>query len=293
MMFRYTFLFLFSLFNFAVYAQTNLEYNLNEGDLFSIMQESVQETSRMLEESNQIINAKVYAVMDFKVQSEIQGTFQIGVTYKELRMTIYSNIEGILLDVDANKIVEGDSQSRIFHSILNMPVVLTIDKKGDVMTVTGGDKLVAKMVEAAGSEDAQTRALMTASLDKEFGSEALATSFEQMTYIYPGRKMEIGDSWDNSYSGQVAINNHWTLAGVTDDEARILGKAQVLVEVREPEASMSLKGNRDTEVTADLSSGFITAMRVTDQSAGSTTIPGLGERSIPTTIQSTTTYKRI
>ena len=53
------------------------------------------------------------------------------------------------------------------------------------------------MTEASGLKDEFSLKMMKRSLQKEFGSEALSQSYKQMTYIYPEKRVKIGDSWKN------------------------------------------------------------------------------------------------
>ncbi len=292
-MLRYICLFTCYLLTTQINGQTALEYNLRKGDVFTIKQESVQQTSRELTDITQILTTKMTSVLDFVVLDEDLGAFELQVTFKALEMTLNSNLEGTLFHVNADDIADDNTQSKIFHSLLNVPIGITMNKMGNVIRVTGGRNLVDKMVDAAGLIDELDREQLLHSIEKDFGQEALAATFEQMTFIYPGTMIKIGDSWDNQYKGDMDISTRWTLTGLVNGLAKIEGKAQVLVDIHEPEATMMLQGNRATELTADLSTGFIRTMKVTDISRGNTTLPGWEQGLIPTIIQATTTYKRI
>jgi hypothetical protein len=65
------------------------------------------------------------------------------------------------------------------------------------------------------------------------------------------------------------------------------------MELQDDASSMALEGNRKTEVSTDMATGFLLAMKLESQSQGVSTIPQLGGRSIPTSMTSTITYKRI
>ena len=64
-------------------------------------------------------------------------------------------------------------------------------------------------------------------MEKEFGSKALSESYEQLTYIYPLEKVEVGDSWQNKYTGNLIADNTWKLAALTDGIATISGTGDV------------------------------------------------------------------
>ncbi|MEM7381844.1 MAG: DUF6263 family protein, partial [Bacteroidota bacterium] len=177
--------------------------------------------------------------------------------------------------------------------ILNTPVQIILAKNGDVLEVNGGDSLVAKMAKASGVEDQFTLNMMKKSLEKEFGSEALSNSYKQMTYIYPDDEKEVGESWENEYSGKLATRNVWTLNKVTETETDLSCKADVVMDLKEPATTMKLTGTQDTQVTADSESGFILKMKVEGISEGTSTLAQMGDQEIPTTIKSLITYELI
>jgi hypothetical protein len=197
------------------------------------------------------------------------------------------------MDINASEIDEDDIQSKIFNSLLNVPIQIVLEHSGKVVSVKGGDNLVSRMASASGVKDSFTLELIKESLAQDFGTEALSNSYEQMTFIYPGRKISIGDSWENEYEGKISSSNHWTLDALQEGHARISGNAEVNMDLREAAASMSLTGKRKTELSADLATGFLLVMKVESQSKGYSAIGELGSKSIPTTINSTITYKRI
>ena len=135
--------------------------------------------------------------------------------------------------------------------------------------------------------------MMKKSLESEFGSEALSSSYEQMTFIYPENKVKIGDEWVNAYSGKLTSKNVWTLRELTSENASITGVADVQMDVTEAATTMKLSGSQETQITTDLRSGFIKKMTVMGFSEDTSTMTQMGNQEIPTTIQSTTTYELI
>jgi hypothetical protein len=273
--------------------QTQLQYNLRKGEVFTIKQEAVQKITQEMEGNTHEITSSLEGVLEFRVLSAGVSSYEMAVEFKDLRLYMYSSSEGELLDINASEIEEGDVQAKIFNSLLNVPIHIVLDRSGKILKVQGGDSLVDRMAAASGVEDGFTLDLMRESLGRDFGTEALTNSYEQITFIYPTRKISIGDSWDNEYEGKVSSSNHWTLDSVKGGHATIRGKAEVNMDLQEAAASMSLKGNRKTELSADLVSGFLLVMKVESHSRGYSAIRELGSGSIPTIVNSTITYKRI
>lgn len=276
-----------------VLGQTALQYTLNSGDVFTVRQEAVQQITQEMEGSVQEITNSIKGIVEFKVIGIKEEGYEIAVSFRELNLHMQSNLEGVLLDVIASDPRADDLQSRIFNSLLHVPIHLILDRRGDVLRVTGGDSLVARMAAASGVEDPFTLEVMKKSLERDFGSEALSNSYEQMTFIYPKSAIRIGDSWENSYQGKISARNRWTLDAISDGKARIHGNSSVQMNLEEATSSMHLTGDRITEVSTELATGFLIAMKVESNSEGLATWSQIADEAIPTTIKSTITYKRI
>lgn len=290
---RNLYVFLFILIAAFSYGQTSLQYTLRKGEVFTIKQEALQQITQEIEGSTHEITNRIEGILEFKVVGVHDTTYDIAVSFKDLQLYMYSSTEGELMDINATEAEEGDMQAQIFNSLLNVPIRIVLDRRGDILSVSGGDSLVARMANASGVEDIFTLELIKESLAKDFGSDALSNSYEQMTFIYPRNKIRIGESWENEYKGKISSMNHWTLNALKNGHATILGDAEVVMDLQDATASMSLEGKRKTELSADLASGFLLAMKVVSHSTGVSAIPQAGTKPIPTTIKSTITYKRI
>ena len=277
----------------GILAQEKLQYNLKKGDIFLVKQVARQAIVQEIEGASHEIVNDISGVMEFKVVEKNPDSYAIDITFEDLIMTMTSSIQGVIMDVHAKEVDSNNIQSRIFNSLLNVPIHIVLANNGDILEVQGGDSLVVKMTEASGLQDDFSLNMMRASLEKEFGSEALSNSYKQMTYIYPDKNIAVGDTWENTYKGKLTAQNVWKLDSLTTKNAMISGIATVLMEIKEPATTMLLDGKQDTSITTDLNSGFILKMKVEGVSKGFSTIAQLGEQKIPTTISSTVTYELI
>ncbi|MGI9552890.1 MAG: DUF6263 family protein [Aurantibacter sp.] len=285
---------LFSLFFLGgSYGQTTLQYNLKKDEIFTVKQEAEQIITQELEGTSHVLTNNINGVLEFRVIDEDDNAYNIELTFKDLNMKMTSSLQGELMNVKAKEVVEGDMQSMMFNSLLDSPVNMTLSKTGAILEVIGGDSLVTKMVNTAGLQDEFTTNMMKKSLEKEFGSEALSDSYEQMTFIYSADPVGPGDTWQNEYTGKLNAKNTWTLSGVTNENAEISGTADVLMKIEEPAVTMNLTGTQSTEIRTDIDSGFILKMAVEGLAKGSSTIAQMGDQEIPTNIKSTITYELI
>lgn len=281
------------LFTSVCVGQTVLEYKLKKDAIYTIKQEAQQIITQELDGSTHELTNKIDGILEFKVLGQRDSIYDIALTFKDLNLVMTSSIQGELMNVKAKEVVEDDMQSQIFNSLLNKPVKMVLAKNGDILEVKGGDNIVAQMAEASGLEDEFSLKMMKKSLEKEFGSEALSNSYKQMTFIYPKNKVKIGGNWKNEYGGKLQAKNVWTLKNLSKENATISGLADVTMNVSEPTTTMKLTGSQKTQITTDLSSGFIQKMVVEGVSKGASTMAQMGEQEIPTTIKSIITYELI
>lgn len=286
----------FLLFTFSIttiFGQTTLQYTLKIGDVFRVKQNAHQTIIQELDGSSHEIINQMNGILEFKVVGIKEENYIINLTFKDLNLKMTSSIQGELMNVKAKQVVPGDMQSSIFNSILNSPVKMTLSRNGDILEVKGGDALVTKMTAASGMEDEFSLKLMKKSLAKEFGSEALSNSYKQMTYIYPTKKIKVGDTWQNEYVGKLAATTTWTLKNLTPKSATITGKAIVTMNVVEPASTMKLSGTQNTTITTNRSTGFISKMDVEGLTKGASVMAQMSDQKIPTTIKSKVTYELI
>jgi len=277
----------------ACFGQTTLGYHLKKGEVFKVKQMAEQIITQELDGTSHVITNQIDGILEFKVLGEVAEGYEIALTFKDLNLIMTSSLQGELMNVRAKEVVEGDMQSKIFNTILNNPVKMVLAKTGDILRVSGGDSLVNKMTDASGLEDEFSINLMKRSLSKEFGSEALSNSYKQMTFIYPEKKVKVNDQWENAYTGKLRTANIWTLKGITDHRTTITGKATVIMDIKDPNTTMKLKGSQNTLILADSGSGFIIKMTVEGTSSGVSTLTQLGDQELPTTIKSKITYELI
>ncbi|MBC8768510.1 hypothetical protein H4O18_10950 [Arenibacter sp. BSSL-BM3] len=290
---RFLFLMVCILCNTGVFGQTTLQYHLKKGDVFKIKQDAEQIITQELDGAAHEITNHIDGILEFKVLGEVNNGYEVTLTFKDLNLKMTSSIQGELMNVKAKVVKEEDMQSKIFNTILNNPVKIVLAKNGNILKVQGGDSLVAKMARASGLEDEFAINMMKKSLENEFGSEALSNSYKQMTFIYPDKKVNINDKWENAYDGKLKTTNTWTLKSIVDNKTKISGKAKVLMDITDANTSMKLSGTQTTTVTADTNSGFIINMVVESLTSGMSTMTQMGGEKIPTTIKSKITYQLI
>lgn len=290
---KISYLLIYLLINTALFGQATMQYNLSLGDVFTIKQDANQIITQEIDGATHEITNTLHGILEFRVKGDDNNTYDIDVMFKDLNLKMTSSIQGELMNVNAKDFEENDAQSKIFNSLLDVPIQIILARTGDILEVNGGDSLVSIMAKASGLEDEFSLNMMKKSLEKEFGSEALSNSYKQLTFLYPVSPIEVGDSWKNEYAGKLQAQNTWTLNAISEAGVNIEGKALVLMDVVEPSSTMKLNGTQNSSVIADITTGFVKKMTVHGLAEGYTTMTQMGDQEIPTIIESTIIYELI
>ena len=290
---KLSYLLVYLLINTTLLGQSRIQYNLSLDDVFTIKQDANQIITQEIDGATHEITNMLQGILEFRVKGDTNNTYAINVMFKDLNLKMTSSIQGELMNVKAKDFEEDDVQSKIFNSLLDVPIQIILARTGDILEVSGGDSLVSIMANASGLEDEFSLNMMKKSLEKEFGSEALSNSYKQLTFLYPDTSIEVGDSWKNEYTGKLHAQNTWTLNEITEASANIEGKALVVMDVVEPSSTMKLNGTQNSSVITDITTGFVKKMTVHGLAEGFTTLTQMGDQEIPTTIKSTIIYELI
>gem|GEM_PF-428975 len=240
----------------ALQAQTSLKYNLEEGTVFKVKQHAKQFITQQMEGTKHEMTNDLNGLYDFKVVGADENGYDLILIFQDFALKSNSSIQGVLMDVKATELVEGDIMSEMFRI-----------------------------------EDDFTTNLMRKSLAKEFSSDGLAKSFEQMTFFYPDVEVATDDTWQNTYTGKLSSNNTFKLEKIADNITSISGTAAIVMNTEESGAVMSLSGSQETAIQANTSTGFIKKIMISSLAEGNTKMAQMGNLEIPTTIKSTITYE--
>lgn len=278
------------LFSLTLTAQNVLQYNLSVGDSFTIHQEAVQHITQDIDGTIQEIDNKLSGMMSFEVIKSEKESITFEMNFTNLKMLMSSPTLGELSNVDSSSDDTEDIMSLMFKGILNIPVTIVMSKNGKITSVTGGDKLIESMFKAADITQPEIIEASKGALEKQFGSDALSSSFEQMTYLFPTGKVKVGDTWKNNYEGDMSTTNMWTLTDYDANTYKLSGTAEANMSSIDEAVIMTLTGNQSTTVIGNSKTGLFTEIVVTGENTGNT-LYSAQEITIPTTIKSTITYK--
>ncbi|OYX26242.1 MAG: hypothetical protein B7Z06_05970 [Flavobacteriales bacterium 32-35-8] len=283
-----------ALFSQVISAQNILEYHLKVGDSMTVFQKATQDIIQVIDGTKHELKNTIEADYTFIVSQKTDSTYIINFNFDRFKMVTTSNLYGEVNHIDTkNSISKDDIQSQVFLGMIGAKLKMELLKNGRVKSVSGTEKMISKMISKAGISDELTKQVMVESMKKEFGNKSLAQSFEQMTFIYPNKKVKMGDTWVNHYKGTLNAKNTWKLDAITEKTLELSADSEITMSTKEDNLSMTLTGKQQTKLTASKTSGFIRDMVVKQTAKGVSVMAQMHDMDIPTTITSTTTYKTI
>ena len=271
-------------------AQKILQYDLKINDIFNVEQQAKQHITQEINGEDQVIDNNLKSSMQFKVVKVEQDFITFEMTFRYMKMSMSSPSLGELLNADTSNDDDSDLTSKMFKGTLNIPVTMVMERTGKIQSISGGEKLIASMFKAAGITDAAAIEANKAQFEKQFGSDALSNSFEQMTYFLPNKSVKLGDTWENAYQGDLKATNKWTLETYNADAYTISGIAASTMSNIDENVMMVLTGSQKTTINANTKTGLFKEITVDGVYIGDTQIYA-GNITIPTKITSTITYK--
>lgn len=284
-----TFLLVF-LSSLGLSAQNKLQYELKVNDIFNVEQQALQHIIQDINGVDQIIDNNLKSSMQFKVVKVEQDIITLEMTFKHMKMTMSSPSLGELLNANTSTEDDSDLTSKMFKGTLNIPVTMIMEKTGKIRSISGGEKLIASMFKSAGITDKESVEANKAQFEKQFGSDALSNSFEQMTYFLPAKAVKVNDTWGNVYQGDLQSKNQWTLTAYNNDTYTISGSADTTMSNIDENVMMVLTGTQTTSINASSKTGLFHDITVDGVYIGDTQVTA-GDLTIPTKITSTITYK--
>ncbi len=279
----------------TVKAQNSIGYSLNKNQVFNIQQQAKQQLINTVANQQQEITNTIEGTMSFKVENASQNEYKLSMVFKRFKMKSVSSLIGTLFEVDTQVTDTLDPMNKTFKALLNKPIYFTMNKQGKISNVNGTQKLVNSMLKGfEGLVTQETLDHIKVSLENDFGAEALANSFEQMTFFYPTHPIKIGETWKNSYSGNVSALNTWKLVQKDSSQITIAGESAVKLNSDDDDVLMQLEGKQKTTIICDSKSGFLTKMTVTQDTKGTSIYKNIDPNTkTPTILKATITYKRI
>lgn len=270
--------------------QTYLGYNLKVDDTLKISQISEQEIVQKINDQEHKIVDNLGGDYLFYVKSETDSSCVIEFKYDSFFMKTTSNLAGPIFDVDTRKEISEDYvEGKIFKWLTKTALKINMLKTGKIVSLAGTEDLINNMIDDLGF-DSFTMEVMRESMRKEFGEESLIESLGQFTYMYPDKTVNIGDSWQNKFKGDMKAENTWQLDSV-DENLNISCNSEIALTSEDETITTILKGTQQSKITSDKVTGWPIDAKITSTAKRISIMQGMESVEIPTTTISTTTHK--
>lgn len=271
-------------------SQQLIQYKLKVNDTYKIMQVADQDIVQKIQGVKHNMKSHIEGDFHFKVKQVTDSSYIILFKFDRFKMSSTSSLYGSIADIDTSVSAKDNIESQIFSALTSKTLTMEMLKNGKIKYVTGTDALLDAMVSKAGVDNEFSKAVLKESMKKEFGSESLANSFEQMTYVYSVKPVKVGTTWSNEFKGDMSSKNKWQLNKLTDN-IDISGTGKVSFISSDESNHMDLSGEQNTSLKADKNSGFVKDMQVKSVMNGKTKLKYANNVEVPTSITTITTYK--
>ncbi len=265
--------------------EIQLKFNLQPGDKYFLS--STTKQAIVQEMMGQQMNTTQNIITDYvyDVQSVENGLTSINVTFSTIKLEM--GIAGIQkASYDSEKPDEGTNELKVLSNLVGKSFLIEVNEEGNVEKIEG----LAKIISSVSGQEAEM-------LKMSFGDSSMIQNMNQVTNIYPNKKVDIGDNWVKTFSGSVAgimqskATSTFSLSEVDGDLARLalngdMDFSQLEGSAANPMmqgAAFKLKGKQTGTLEVDIESGLPVLTKLKQDVSGTIEIQGL---QIPTTISS-------
>ena len=277
--------------NYSLFSQKVLVYSLKIGDTIDIQQLPKQTVIQEINENTLEITNKIETHYRLVVKEKTDSSYHIAFKIKTLKLRTESNQYGVMLNINTDSAnTTQDPQTSVFKAITKPWLSLELLKTGKIAGIKGSDQLIKAVIKSSNLTDKTQIKAIRKAISKDYSSEALAQSLEQITFIYSKNPVVIGQKWTNNYQGELEAKNTWYLEN-TAPKIQIKGLSKITLSSIEEDTSMQLQGTQQTQVIANKTSGLPELITVTNKAKGVSTYKQLPNKTIPTEIISKTQYK--
>jgi hypothetical protein len=164
-----------------------------------------------------------------------------------------------------------------FKGLINKSFDVKFTPQGKVTSVTGMDEIM-KSIEQ--SNDNAMAKQMIAGLKQQFSDEAMKQTFEQSFNIYPGKPVNVGDSWNikqslNVSGTQTGTDTKYTLKSVNNNLAKVDVNSNISVNLSAVGAGGTLAGTMSGTMDVNVDTGLPVTSNITQDIKGNIEANGM------------------
>jgi len=147
--------------------------------------------------------------------------------------------------------------SKMFAAIKGKSIMLKVDDKGTIRSITGFDEISKAMANAVPLPE-EVKAKMMESFREQFNDDAAKQMFAQTFAIFPDKKVKLGDSWEKaSIVGTPAMKQEatttYTVSKINGNRVTLDTKSKLRVQGGDNDAS----GTQVGQLIVDARTGLV------------------------------------
>lgn len=257
----------------TVNAQTEIKLNLVKGKTYSLGQQSTINSNMEMLGQKIVYGISMNARANFKIIDINDGVYNMEVHFADLSLKVknpFSNLN-IGSEEEAEEFMNklNEMMNKGLSALKNIPFTIRISNRGEIMEVSGFEKLFENMLQTMSSEsdmDVQYRQGILEQIKKVYGEDATRNSFATMFDIYPENKVSIGDGWSKKRGLQNEISAEYEmryrLEKVSKSKIVITGngkfnKNSQNIQEEDMKGSLNTSGEFDVSYDLDPVSGWV------------------------------------
>lgn len=257
---------------------TAIKMNLQKGEKFSMVYKiAVDQTQNM---SGMATKLEQDMTMEgtFTITEVATDDFDMSFVFDRVFGTTNANDE--VFEFDSNSTGE---ISNLYGVIINKPIKITADKRGNVTSLTGMNEVLQGILNSESSDSSSEQIKET--LKQSFSDEALKQSFSNILTRYPNKSLKINDKWKEETTVEmgvfpVKVNSEYAYIG-EDNNGHLL-KVNGTFDVKDDNfkiggtsAKIDLKGTQTGDMWINGSNNFEQKSKVTQVMTGTILIEGV------------------
>jgi len=167
---------------------------------------------------------------DMQVEDEKDGLKTIKTTYKRIAMEV-DMPNGQKMEFSSEKEVDAmdfmQLPSKMFGVIKGKSFLMQVNEKGEVVSVTGFDKIGEAVINETNFPE-EMKPMLRQNFQKQFNDDAVKQMFSQSFEIFPNKKVKIGDDWktDANFLKQ-EVSTVYTVKNIKGNRVFLTGTSKI------------------------------------------------------------------
>ncbi len=184
--------------------------------------------------------------------------------YKRIKMDMNVMGMNLTMDSEAPPTAEGEGDgnplgmmNKVMTAIVGKKFVIKADEEGNILEVTGFEKIINDMIDSMGLEPS-AKAQVDASMKDQFSEQSIKDQFAPIFTIFPNKEVKVGDTWDKSFStgGKMAAKHTTTYTVKEIDGDHVTLSANTKIASKE-EDGQQISGSQTGKIIVDSKSGLM------------------------------------